>query len=165
MGMGGEVVVFAMLEDEYTIGGQYVLSENQVGNLWQFLEGVGGIGKDEIKLLSARLDESEHITTDRGAYIGAQFLKALGNEGMVVAVGLYTHYACTTSRHEFEGYAACAREEVEGIYTVKVDIAIEHIEDILLGKVCCGSGLESSWYIEVATLVLSCNYSHSITFP
>ena len=84
---------------------------------------------------------------------------------MVVAVGLYTHYACTTSRHEFEGYAACAREEVEGIYTVKVNIAIEHIEDILLGKVCCGSGLESSWYIEVATLVLSCNYSHSITFP
>ena len=84
---------------------------------------------------------------------------------MVVAVGLNTDYACTTSRHEFEGYAACAREEVEGIYTVKVDIAIEHIEDILLGKVCCGSGLESSWYIEVATLVLSCNYTHSITFP
>ena len=84
---------------------------------------------------------------------------------MVVAVGLYTHYAGTTSRHEVEGYAAGAREEVEGIYTIKVDIAIEHIEDILLGKVCCGSSLESSWYIEVTTLVLSCNYSHSITFP
>ena len=79
---------------------------------------------------------------------------------MVVAVGLYTHYACTTSRDEFEGYAARAREEVEGIYTVKVDIAIEHIEDILLGKVCCGSGLERTRHIEVATLVLSCNYTH-----
>ena len=66
-----------MLEDEYTIGGQYVLSENQVGNLGQFLEGVGRVGEDEIKLLSARLDESEYITTDRGAYIGAKFLKAL----------------------------------------------------------------------------------------
>ena len=164
-GMNGKIIIFAMLEDEYTIGCQYVLSENHVGNLWQFLEGVGRVGKDEIKLLSARLDESEYIATDRGAYIGAELLKALGYESMVVAVSLYTHYACTTSRHEFEGYAACAREEVEGIYTVKVDIAIEHIEDILLGKVCCGSGLESSWYIEVATLVLSCNYSHSITFP
>ena len=101
-GMNGKIIIFAMLEDEYTIGCQYVLSENHVGNLWQFLEGVGRVGKDEIKLLSARFDESEHITTDRGAYIGAQFLKALGNEGMVVAVGLYTHYACTTSRHEFE---------------------------------------------------------------
>ena len=79
---------------------------------------------------------------------------------MMVAVGLYTHYACTTSRDEFEGDAACAREEVEGIDTVKVDIAIEHIEDILLGKVCCGSGLERTRHIEVATLVLSCNYTH-----
>ena len=79
---------------------------------------------------------------------------------MVVAVGLYTYYACTTSRHKFEGYATCTREEVEGIYTVKVDIAIEHIEDILLGKVCCGSGLERTRHIEVATLVLSCNYTH-----
>ena len=79
---------------------------------------------------------------------------------MVVAVGLDANHACTTSRHKFEGYAACTREEVEGIYTVKVDIAIEHIEDILLGKVCCGSGLERTRHIEVATLVLSCNYSH-----
>ena len=83
----------------------------------------------------------------------------------MVAVGLDANNAFTTSRHEFEGDAAGAREEVEGVDTVKVDISVEHIEDILLGKVCCGSGLESSWYIEVATLVLSCNYSHSITFP
>ena len=66
-----------MFEDEYTIWGQYVLSENQVGNLGQFLEGVGRVGEDEIKLLSARLDETEDITADRGAYIGAEFLKAL----------------------------------------------------------------------------------------
>ena len=76
-GMNGKIIIFAMLEDKYTIGCQYVLSENQVGNLWQFLEGVGGIGKDEIKLLSARFDESEYIATDRGAYIGAELLKAL----------------------------------------------------------------------------------------
>ena len=66
-----------MLEDEDTIGCQYVLSENQVGNLWQFLEGVRRIGEDEVELLAARLDESEYIATDRGTYIGAKFLKAL----------------------------------------------------------------------------------------
>ena len=52
-GMNGKIIIFAMFEDEYTIGCQYVLSENHVGNLWQFLEGVGRVGKDEIKLLSA----------------------------------------------------------------------------------------------------------------
>ena len=80
---------------------------------------------------------------------------------MVVTVGLDANHTGTTSRYEFEGDAARAREEVEGVDTVKVDIAIEHIEDILLGKVCCGSGLERTRHIEVATLVLSCNYTHS----
>ena len=165
MWVGWEVVVLAMFEDEDAFGSEDVLLEYEVGNLWQFLEGVGRVGKDEIKLLAAWLDEAEYIATDRGAYIGVEFLKALLVIVMVVAVGLNTHYACTTSRDEFEGDAACSWEDVEGIDTVKVYIAIEHIEDIRRGKVCCGSGLESSWYIEVATLVLSCNYSHSITFP
>ena len=66
-----------MFEDEDAFGSEDVLLEYEVGNLWQFLEGVGRVGKDEIKLLSARFDESEHITTDRGAYIGVEFLKAL----------------------------------------------------------------------------------------
>ena len=76
-GMNGKIIIFAMLEDEYTIGCQYVLSENHVGNLWKFLQRVGGIGKDEIELLAARFDESEYITADRGAYIGVEFLKTL----------------------------------------------------------------------------------------
>ena len=66
-----------MFEDEDAFGSKDVLLEYEVGNLWQFLEGVGRVGKDEIKLLAARFDESEYIATDRGAYIGAQFLKAL----------------------------------------------------------------------------------------
>ena len=66
-----------MFEDEGAFGSEDVRLEYEGGYLWQFLEGVGGIGKDEIKLLSARLDEAEYITTDRGAYIGVELLKAL----------------------------------------------------------------------------------------
>ena len=66
-----------MFEDEDAFGSEDVLLEYEVGYLGQFLEGVGGISKDEIKLLSARLDESEYIATDRSAHIGVEFLKAL----------------------------------------------------------------------------------------
>ena len=66
-----------MFEDEDAFGSKDVLLEYEVGYLWQFLQRVGRVGKDEIKLLAARLDESECIATDRGAYICAQFLKAL----------------------------------------------------------------------------------------
>ena len=66
-----------MFEDEDAFGSEDVLLEYEVGNLWQFLEGVGRVGEDKVKLLSARFDEAEYIATDRGAYICAQFLKAL----------------------------------------------------------------------------------------
>ena len=66
-----------MFEDEDAFGSKDVLLEYEVGNLGQFLEGVGGIGEDEVELLSARFDEAEYIATDRGAYIGVEFLKAL----------------------------------------------------------------------------------------
>ena len=164
-GMGGEVVILAMLEDEDAIRGKDALVEDKVGDLRQLLESVGWIGKDEVKLLSARLDETEDIAADGSAHICAEFLQTLGYEGMVVAVGLNTHHTGTTSRHEFERYTACARKEVEGCNVVKVDIAIEHVKEILLGEICCRAGLKRAWDVEVATLVLSCNYSHSITYP
>ena len=66
-----------MFEHENAFGSKDVLLEYEVGYLWQFLQRIGRVGKDEVKLLSARFDESEYIATDRGAYIGAQFLKAL----------------------------------------------------------------------------------------
>ena len=66
-----------MFEDEDAFGSEDVLLEYEVGYLWQFLQRIGRVGKDEVELLAARLDESEYIATDRGAYIGAKFLKAL----------------------------------------------------------------------------------------
>ena len=51
--MGGEVVVLAMFEDEDAFGSKDVLLEYEVGNLGQFLQRVGRVGKDKVKLLSA----------------------------------------------------------------------------------------------------------------
>ena len=107
-GMGGEVVILAMLEDEDAIRGKDALVEDKVGDLRQLLESIGRIGKDEVKLLSARLDEAEDIAADGSADIGAELLEALRYEGMMIAVSLYAHHTRTASRHEFEGYAACA---------------------------------------------------------
>ena len=66
-----------MFEDEDAFGSKDVLLEYEVGYLGQFLEGIGRVGKDEVELLSARLQETEDIATDRGAYIGVEFLKTL----------------------------------------------------------------------------------------
>ena len=53
MGMGGEVMVLAMLEYEDTVGGKDALGEDHVGNLRQLLQGVWRVGEDKVKLLAA----------------------------------------------------------------------------------------------------------------
>ena len=59
-----EIVVLAMLEDEDTIFFQQSPFEDETGDGGQFLQGIGRIGKDEVKLLLARLDISEHIAAE-----------------------------------------------------------------------------------------------------
>lgn len=64
-----EITVFPMLEHEHTLWLQQILLENELWNGGQFLQGIGRVGEDEIKLLLARLDETKHITTQRHADI------------------------------------------------------------------------------------------------
>ena len=52
-GMSGEIIILAMFEDENAFGSKDVLLEDEVGNLRKFLECVGRVGKDKVKLLAA----------------------------------------------------------------------------------------------------------------
>ena len=52
-GMSGEIIILAMLKDENAFGSEDVLMEYEVGNLRKFLECVGRVGKDKVKLLAA----------------------------------------------------------------------------------------------------------------
>lgn len=83
---------------------------------------------------------------------------------MMVAIEFHTYHTPATSRHQFEGYAACAREEVESRNAIEVDIAVENIEKVLLGKISRWPCLETAWDVEMTSLVLSCYYTH-ITCP
>lgn len=63
-GMRGEFMVLAVFKDKHATWSHDVLLHNEVGNRWQFLQRIGWICKDKVKLLSATLQETEHITTD-----------------------------------------------------------------------------------------------------
>ena len=63
MGIIGEVVVLAMFEDEDTTLLQQSFLEDEAGDGRQFLQGIGRIGKDKVKLLLATFDEAKHIAS------------------------------------------------------------------------------------------------------
>ena len=51
-GMLGEVVVLAMLENQKTSLTQKITLQYHIRQFWDFLQHIGGIGKDEIKLFT-----------------------------------------------------------------------------------------------------------------
>ena len=60
-GMLAEVVVLAMLEDQETALAQKITLQNHIGKFGDFLQYIGRVCKNEIKLLPALADVLEHI--------------------------------------------------------------------------------------------------------
>ena len=87
MGIGGEIVLLAVLEDEDAVVFQKSLLKDETGNRGKLFQGVWGIGKDEIKLLLTGFDEAEHITTDRQDLRRvSEFLQTVLDETVVITV-------------------------------------------------------------------------------
>ena len=57
----GEILILAVLKHEDAAGRQQVPLKNQVGNLRQLLEGIRGVGKDEVELLMTAAHEAEDV--------------------------------------------------------------------------------------------------------
>ena len=53
VGMLGEIMLLAMLEDKDSFRLEERLLEDEVGNLGQLLQGIGRVGKNEVELLAA----------------------------------------------------------------------------------------------------------------
>lgn len=124
--MLGEVVILAVLEDEETVGLQQSALDDEVGQRGEFFQRIGRVGKDEVELLMAGLDESEDISaecyhigdsppvirfaTHRGdsPLCGGEFFQAVLDEAMVVAVEFDADDATAATREKFEGDAARA---------------------------------------------------------
>ena len=161
MQMLGEIIVFAVFKDKNAIFLQQLLFKNQVRNLWQLLQGVRRISKDEVKLLVATLDETEHITSNALNTLSCvQLIYTLLNKTMMVTIQFYTHHLSAATRQQFQRDAACAREKVKGRGTIEIDVTRQHVEDILLCKVRRRACLECARNIKMPTLIFPCDNSH-----
>ena len=159
--MVGEIVVLAMLENEDALFVQKIAIEYEVWNLGKLLQRVWRIGKDEIELLLAGSQEAEYIAANQKIPVFAQFLETLADEVGMVAVGLYADHSAASTGYQFERNAARTGKKVEGRGIFKINISLQHIKDVLLCEICSWSRLERMWYVEVATLILSCYDSHN----
>ena len=108
----------------------------------------------------AGLQEAEYIATYQNIPFFIEFLETLADEIGMVTVCFYAYHLLATARYEFQGDASCSCEKVEGSGIFKVNVTLEHIEDVLLGEVCCRARLECTGNVKMASLIFSCNDSH-----
>ena len=160
----GEVVLLAMLEYKQSTGFQHSLFKNQARNGGQFGQGIRWVGKYQVELLLARLYESEHVATYQYVVVGVELLHTLADERSVVAVHLNTHHGSTAARQQFERNATRTCKKVESIGSLHVDITVYYIKDILLCEIGCGTRLKRTWNVEMASLVYTSYYSHSLVY-
>ena len=161
--VGGEVMVFAMLEHKNTARSKQVTAQNEVGKLRKVAQRIGRIGKDEVELLPTTLQKAEDIAADEHVSVVAKFGKTAANEVGVVAVGLYTNHLFAASADQFERNAARSGKEIEGRYAVEINVSPQHIEDIFLGKIGRRPRFKRARNIEMAAFIASRDDSHALS--
>ena len=160
-GMRRKVVVLAVLKDEYPVFFQQPFLQDEVGNRGQFFQGIWRVGKDEVKLLTARLHEAEGISTQGDAtFADVQLLQTVADEAVVVAVLLDADNVATSARQQFERDASRAREQVKRRGSLKVHVACQDIKDVFFRKVRRRPCLECAGDVKMPSLIASCDDSH-----
>lgn len=160
----GEVIRAWVLYDDDAVA----LEESRAkDHLWEgsdLLQLVRWVGKDEVELRSSALRGLE-VAEDIGLQdLQAPFLLQLASDGAneerVLPSLLERDHTATASGDELCRYAARPAEEVKGCGVLKVDIVLKDVEEVLLGEVCRGAGVEALGYVEAAALVLTSDNAH-----
>ena len=160
-GVGGEVVRFAVFQHEEAVFLQQAVPEDQVGQRRQVVQGVGRVGKDEVESLVAFVQEAEHVGPQQGAVRGFQGIHHLADEFEMLGVALHRDHPSATAREQLDGDAARAGEQVQchGAF-LEIQVAVEHVEQVLFRKVRRGPCLEVVRHVEVPAFVNAGDDSH-----
>lgn len=159
--MLGEVVLLAVLEDEEAAGLEEWAGEDDVGQFGDLRQDVRRVGKDEVELLAALCHVLKGIGANGKGCGVLQLVEELLDEAMVTDIELHADDASATSADELQRNAARAGEEVEGRRCfAEVDVALQDVEEVLLGEVCRGTCRERARHVEVPAFVFACDDSH-----
>lgn len=162
-GMVGEIVVATVFEYHETT---FLESgKGGIGDVFEVLQSIGWVGKDDVKLLLARAYIFEYICLDGYPLLGIKGFLHLVEKLAMLEVEFYAHDLAATSTRKLDAYAAGASEEVEGGRGfVEVDIVVlKDVEESFFCKVCRRTCLEVGWGRDVTSLVFTSNYSHMVT--
>ena len=158
---GAEVVVAAVLHDDEGSGLHHWAVEYHARQVGELRQVVGGVGKDDVKLLSARGYESKHVALDDVVVVATQRAADLLDEIELRGGFLDRCHRGTFPRQELEADGTSARKQVEHLKSLKVNKISQDIEDIFARHVGCGACCYVGGHVKASSPVFSANYTHS----
>lgn len=133
--MSGEVVPFAMFEDEDTVCSEQLVLKYKVRDFSQLFQRIRGVGKDEVELLMAAFHEAEGVAAEYDSFFITQSFDTLPDEFVVFAVGFYANDLLAAAREQFQRDASRSGKQVERCRALKIDVGLQHIENVFFGEV------------------------------
>ena len=119
------------------------------------------VGKDEVELLAALCHELENIATNRQSRCVLQLVEKLLDKAMVADIKLHADDTSAATTDKFESDTARTREKVECCRSLaEVDIALQDIEEVLLGEVRRRTCREGTRHLEMPAFVFACDDAH-----
>ena len=138
----------------------HLAAQDELGQLGQLRQVVGWVGKDQVKLASARAYELEYIAFHRHQVLVFELLLHLADEVVLGRRLLHTGDAGASAGEEFEADCACPREQVESYQAVEVHKIVKHIEEVLARHVGGGASGDVGGHVKTAAAIFSTDYSH-----
>jgi len=159
--MLGEIILLAVLQDEKTAFAEQASTKDDVGQLRYLRQSIWWVGKDKVELLATLRNILEDITANGQSRCVLQLVKELLDEAMMACIKLHTNDATATATDEFKRDAARSGEEVESRRCLgEIEIALQDIKEILLGKVRRRTCRETTRHLKVPAFVFAGDDSH-----
>jgi len=148
VGMVFELIFTWMLEDEYAVVGQDVAAEDDVGELGEVVEGIGGVCKDDVEFFVGPFHEVEYIGADGMEVVDPEVGGRLLDEVDALVVDVDGCHFLGTTGYEFERDGTCASKKIHDGGLFVVDIVVEDVEKAFASHVGGGANGQGCGRIE-----------------
>ena len=163
MGMVFKRIVARMFEDEDTVIGKKIIREDEVWQCFETVDGIGWVGKNDIKLSGGTFQKVKDIRTNHMHIIDGKPRNLRFNIIGTGVTDIYRGYFAHSSRDKFKRNSSGASEKVHDRALFKIDIIIEDIEKTLASHVRGWADRQVDRRIKTSASEISCNDSHKIS--
>ena len=135
MGMLGEVMVLAVLQDEPSVGLEQLLLEDQIGQGRQLLQGIRRIGIDEIETDMTGVQEPEHIAAHDTQIMNTELPAGLDDEILLGMCQFDRRHLTRTTTDKLQSDTTRAGKQIEHVHPLEIHPVLQQIEQALLSEV------------------------------